>query len=131
MPNLANITISDRELTPVAHTFSPEGEKDGIATFVESGNSLVGNNTLTVSSRDTGKYVKARVRTDMPIVQVETINGIDNDRVVRRLTADTTITLPKSSTLQERKNIIGIHMGAMAADQTDVDKVLTAVEKWF
>lgn len=131
MPNLSNITIADRESTPVDHIFTPHGEENGIATFVESGVSLVGNNTLTISSRDTGTNVKIRVKLDMPVVQTETINSVSFDKVTRRAIADGTFTFAKSSTLQERENAIGLFMGAMSASQTDVNKVLTAVEKWF
>lgn len=131
MPNLSNITVQDRESTPVSHTFSPNGEDAGLAIFVEAGDTMVGNNTLTISSRDTGTNVKVRVKLDMPTVLTETVNGISSPRVVRRSVIDATLSFAKSSTLQERQNAIGIFANTLSASQTDVDKVVTAVEKWF
>lgn len=107
MPNLTNITVNDREST------------------------MIGNNILTISSRDTGTNVKIRIKLDIPVAQTETLNGIDSTRIVRRSVSDETITFSKSSTLQERKNHIGLKYNLMAASQATVDKVLTAVEKWF
>jgi hypothetical protein len=131
MPNLTNITVNDRESTPVAHVFTPDNEAGGIATFIEAGATMIGNNILTISSRDTGTNVKIRIKLDIPVAQTETLNGIDSTRIVRRSVSDETITFSKSSTLQERKNHIGLKYNLMAASQATVDKVLTAVEKWF
>lgn len=131
MPNLTTITVNDREATPVAHPFAPHSEKDGIAVFHESGSSLVGNKSLTISTRDTGSNVKVRVKFDLPVVQTETINGITADKVVRRSVADLVLTFPRSGTLQERKNLVGMLQNLLDAGQAAVDPVITGVETFY
>lgn len=131
MPSLSNITIADREPTPVDITFAPHSEDNGVAAFRESGASLLASKMLTCSSVDNGSKVKVRLKLDFPVAQTETINGISQEVVTRRNYGDVTFTFDKSAPLQERKNVVGLLYGALSAAQTDLDKVVTGEEKWF
>lgn len=130
MPLMSNITINDREITPVAHVFKPYYEENGVAVFKEDAANLVSQNVLTISTRETGGKVKTRVKLDMPLTVTETVNGVDYTKVLDREYADVTFTMSKNSEGSSAKNLIGLLYGALSASQTDVDSVITGAEKF-
>lgn len=130
MPLMSNITVNDREDTPVAHIFKPHYEESGVAFFREDAANLVSQNKLTVSSRESGQKVKKRVKLEMPITVTETVNGVDYTRVVDREFADLTLTLSANSEMSSGKNVVGILANLLLAAQTDVDSVIVGNEKF-
>lgn len=129
MPLMTDITVFDRESTPVAHIFKPYYEDNGVAFYREDGPTLESQNKLSISTRETGGKVKTRVKFDIPIVVTETINGVDHVRVVDREYADFSFTLSKNSALSSADNLIGMGYNLLATSQTDVNSVVNGSEK--
>lgn len=129
MPQAANITINDRESTPVAHIFTPSGVKDQVATFVNLNATMItARERLSLSWRTNAGKHKVRLVLMAPVVATETINGVSVPKQLRVGFADLTLTFADTSTLQERKNIVGLLANALASSQAVVDPVLTNVE---
>jgi hypothetical protein len=132
MPNLSPITVTDRaDPTPVGHVFNPHSEDNGIAVFSKPGSTLMANKLLTISSVENGTKVKTRVKLALPVTQTEILNNVSRDVVVRTSYADVTFTFDKSSTAQERSDTVGMLSSVLAANQADVDPVVTGLEKWY
>lgn len=131
MPAFATITVDDRESTPVAHAFTPRSDSNGVAEFRESTGVPIGDSVLTISLRETSGKYRARIKMAMPTVVTETINGVDYPKVARTAYADLTVTFADSSTLQERKNLIGMFANTLAASQTVPNGVLTSLEEVY
>jgi hypothetical protein len=116
MPNLANVVLTDRKATPVAHTFTPQGiTPAGVATVIESSGVPVGNSKLSVSHRvapASGKH-KTELKLAIPVVVNETINGVTNPRVARTAYADVTFTFEATSTTAERNDLVGMLESAL------------------
>lgn len=81
---------------------------------MESTGVPIGDGRVSVSLRQTaeGRY-KAAIRGSFPIVQNQTVNGVVLPVVVRTGYADVTFTFDKSSTEQERKDVVGMLMSAL------------------
>lgn len=122
MPNLQNLVLTDRATpTPVNHTFTPYGiDANGVGIVQETGATLIGAPRFTVARRVAGKRYHATLRMTVPVVQTETINGIDYPKVVRRAHVDATFTFDEASSEQERKDAVGMFQSAL-----DPSKVLT------
>lgn len=130
MPAHTTLTIDDRESTPVAHAFSPYGTgPNGEALWAETSSVKIGENQLSMSNRrlPNGNYAVKAVLT-MPVLVTETINGVDRSVVERVARATLNFTYHKSSTLQERKNLVGIAYGLLSGSLTAADDVLTGLE---
>lgn len=131
MPQASTITINDRESTPVAHVFTPDSEKDGVWTFREITGVPVGENMLTNSlKRSTGK-IRVRTQIKCPIVQTETVNGISAPTVIRASYGSIELTFAETSTLQERKNLVGLLANALSAAQATLNLVHTENQQYF
>lgn len=114
MPQLQNVVLTDREPTPVSHTFVPKDIVNGVATVVETNGTPIGETKLTISLRGTGTAKrKGRIVLYAPVVQTETINGISRPTVVRTAIAAIDVTFDAASTEQERKNLIGMLHSAL------------------
>jgi hypothetical protein len=132
MPALSTITVLDREDTPVSHSFTPHSVKDGfLATLQENNGSVIDTNVMTISTTSTQTKTKVRIKLAVPIVQTETINGRSVDVVSHVNYIDTSITYDNLSTLQERRNIVGMFANSLGADQTTVDSVVTGLEGFY
>jgi len=133
MPALASITINDRETTPVAHTFVPTdgGGSTGVAVVEEMAAIPEGNKSLSISRRKAGSKFKVRLVLKDPIVVTETINGVARSVVDRTSYADLTFTFDSRSSLQERKNTVGMLYNALASSVTLVDGVVTKLESVY
>lgn len=129
MPQLQNLVLSDRESTPVAHTFVPRDITGGVASVVESTGVPIGENTVTVSLRKTpsGRY-KAVIKGKFPIVQTQDVNGIESPVVVRTAYAELTFDFDQTSTEQERKNVVGMMEDALTSDEPLTNDVLTKLQ---
>lgn len=131
MPALSNIAVNDRESTPVTHTFVPRGSKgDGVQLFVNSSGVPIGDEKLTVSLRESGARTRVRIVLTDPVTVTETINGVDRVQVERVSIANLQLTFDERSTLQERKNLVGMLANALASGAT-LDPVLTQLQDFY
>lgn len=132
MPAMTTITVNDRENTPVAHAFVPaRRSNDGVNTFLRSGDSPAGREKLTLSLKSSSDKTKARLVLAMPVVVDEVINGVVRKAVVRTAYADVTFSYDNLSTLQERKNLVGLVANLLAAGEATVDGVVTQLDDLY
>lgn len=130
MPNLQNLVLKDRAATPVNHTFTPRGiSADGTASVAESTGVPIGNSTYSISIRTTpdGRY-KVTAKLAVPVVQTQTINGVSTPVVVRVARATLTMDYDKSSSTQERKDIVGMLADSLDPAKTLVNSVIVDLE---
>lgn len=115
MPQLESIVLMDDESTPVSHTFVPQAiNKDGVAALKESDGVPLGDNTYTLSIRNTGSLYRVRMLLTIPQVVNETINGVTVPKVVRMASANVNLAFGIESTTQERKNIMAMIADALS-----------------
>jgi len=131
MPQIAPVTLTDRESTPVAHIFTPQEIKDGVGILANTVGVPVGNERLGVSMRYTGSRYKATVTLQVPIVQNEVINGVSYPKVIRTAYAEVNLTFANTSTLQERRNLVGMLQSALASNQALMNPVLTELQSVY
>jgi hypothetical protein len=114
MPQLQNLVLTDRESTPVDHTFTPRDIVNGVGTVTESSGVPIGDNRFSVSlaSTSSGKR-KAILKGVFPVVQDQTINGITEPTVVRTAYATFEFTFDEKSTEAERDNVVGMMMDSL------------------
>lgn len=128
MPSAGSFTVNDRAATPVAHTFVPRVIGSGVALFVESASVPFGERKFTISSRQSSGKYRVRIKGEFPVLVTETVNGVNKPSVIRTAYADTTLTFDQLSSLQERKDAVGMHFNAFATSQTMLDAVITGLE---
>jgi len=128
MANANTITVNDRATTPVAHTFAPRRLENGLASFVEAAAVPIGEKTLTIRWRKSGKRFYQRVTLSAPALVNETINGVAVPTVPRVALIDATFRFDDTSTEQERKDAVGMFQNALAASQAVVDGTLVKLE---
>lgn len=128
MSQAASITVNDRETTPVAHIFAPRMIVPGQATFVESASVPIGEKSLIIRTRKNGSRYYTRVTLAVPVLVMETINGVQVPTVPRVALIDATFRFDDTSSLQERQNAVGMFANALASSQTVVDSTLTKLE---
>jgi len=123
-----NLVINDRAATPVAHTFSPDGDDaNGVHVFSEKTSVPAGNPRFTVSLRKSGGKYRAALRFQLPVVQTQTINGVSSPVVVRTAFIELSTTFDELSTDQERKDAVSFMEKTLAASQTQVNDLLVNV----
>lgn len=132
MPQLQNLVLTDRASTPVAHTFIPRDIVNGVGTVIESTGIPIGDNRFSVSlvKLATGRY-KATLKGVFPIVQTQTINGISTPAVVRTSYCDVTFSFEETSSLQERKDVVGMMETALKPSSALVNDLVTKLESVF
>jgi hypothetical protein len=129
MAQRANLVINDRAATPVAHTFSPDGDdQNGVHVFSEKTGVPAGNPRFTASLRRTGGKYKAGLKLVVPIVQTQTINGVSSPVVVRSGIVEFSTTFDSLSSQQERKDAVGLMANALAAAQAQINSMLVDLE---
>lgn len=130
MPSFASITVNDGEDTPVSHTFLPStiDPKTGVAKLKESDGTPIGDNIVTMSLRETDQYYKGRLLLAMPVVVTETINGVNVPKVSRTAYADLNLSFDKTSTTQERDNVLILLSNMFAGGVTMVDGTFRDLE---
>jgi hypothetical protein len=119
---IATIAVDDASAT--SHNFVPHSRENGITRFEEkSSSSALGFMPLGVSLRENGNGDVDRftLKFEMPVVQTETINGVDYPKVVRTLMAKVEYTLPTGSTLAERQDLNAFVRNLLAS--TDIKDV--------
>lgn len=119
MPQLANLVLKDGAATPVNHTYAPRDITNGIATLEESNGVPIANNRIAVALTRTpqGRH-KATLKGTFPVVQTQTINGVDSPVIVRSAYFDLTFSFSDTSTEQERKDVIALLASALKSDAT-------------
>jgi len=127
MPAFALFAVNDRATTPIAHTFAPRS-KDPLPTWCEAGSMPAGERKFTLFTRKSGEKYRITLRLSNPTVVTEVINGVSVPKVARTQYAETTFTFTADSTLQERKDTVGMHANALGASNTQIDSALTALE---
>lgn len=104
MPAIANISISDGALTPLAHVFAPvstDGSKGKLAN--RAATIPQGYETLTIEVREpTSPTAAYRIIGKMVLPTVGTVEGAD--AVVRSNTINFDFNFSQSSTVQDREN---------------------------
>ncbi len=132
MPELTTLVLTDRESTPVDHTFTRSGGADpnGVYVMRESADVPANSSNVKLSHRRTGNgnYV-TEMRAEFPVVATETINGVNSSKLLRVAFAQIKFTFSKDSTSQERKNAIGMIQSAL--DATDPVSVAAAQTEGF
>lgn len=130
MPTFQNLVLTDRQATPVAHTFVPRSiASDGSATVVESTGTPIGDNkvVITPSRTSTGRY-KVAMDFLFPIVQTQTINGISTPVVVRQTNARLVFYFDQASTEAERNNAVGQIADSLGVSKTLVNDTLVKLQ---
>lgn len=130
MPNMQTLVLTDRATTPVNITFSPRGGIGGVgARLVKAGTSAVGDQIFTIDPRVTpGGRFKATLSLSRPVAQEKIENGVSSYVAVRANRASVTFDFAPDSTLQERKDLIGMVASALDASKTIVNDTLTNME---
>jgi hypothetical protein len=120
-----NLVINDRAATPVAHTYSPDGDdNNGVHLWSEKTTVPAGNPRLTARlASSNGKY-KPSLRLQIPVVQTSTINGVSSPVVVRTAYVDVNFTFDALSSTQERADCVGLMVNALAATQTQINDLV-------
>lgn len=129
MPQLQNIVLTDRQTTPVNHTFTPKDIVSGVGTVIESTGVPLGQSTLTVSSKRTnsGRY-KAILHLKVPVVQDQTINGITKPIIVREAHANVDFTFDEASTEAERNNLVGMLASGLTTGKALIHDAVVKLE---
>lgn len=121
----ASVVINDRAGTPVAHTYSPDGDdKNGVHLFSEKTGVPLSNPKLTASLKNGNGKLKPVLRLNIPVTQTQTINGVSTPVIVRNAYVELSASFDSASTQQERKDAIGLMANAMAASQTILNPFL-------
>lgn len=129
MPQLQNLVLTDRAATPVNRTFTPRDVVANVGTVENSTGVKVGDQTFSISVRRTANNrYKAVLKLAVPTVVNETINGITVPKVDRTAYCDVTFTFDATSTLQERKDIVGMIQSAFDPSKTLVNDVVIGLQ---
>lgn len=122
-----NLVVNDRTSpTPVAHTFSPDGDDaNGVHVFSEKTTVPAGNPRFTASLSQTksGRYTP-KLKLSVPITQTQTINGVSSPVVVRTAYIEVSANFDALSSTQERADAVGLMANAMATAQTQINDLL-------
>lgn len=123
-----NLVINDRAATPVAHTFTPDGDDlQGVHVFSEKTTVPAGNPRFTASLRQSGGKYRSTLRFQIPVVQTQTINGVSSPVVVRTAFVELNATFDALSSEQERKDAIGFIQNTLAPAQTQINDLLVGL----
>lgn len=121
----ANLIINDRAATPVAHTYSPDGDDtNGVHVFSEKTSVPAGNPRFTASLRSSNGKYRPSVKIQIPVVQTQTINGVSSPVVVRTAYGEVNFTFDALSTTQERADLVGLLVNSLAASQTQLNDMV-------
>lgn len=129
MPQLQNLVLTDRAGTPVNHTFTPKGKPNGIAQVVKSDGVPIGDWIYTIGTRKSADRRKVTLKLAVPVVETQTVNGIDTPKIVRTSYVNMEFNFAATSTTQERANVVGMAASSLDASKVLVDSVLVDLEE--
>lgn len=117
------LILKDRASTPVSHTFAPDGEDpNGVHLFSEKTGVPASDPRFTAFlKRSPGKY-KPTLRLAIPATEV-LIPG-QSASIVRTAYAEVSFTFDGMSTLQERKDCVGMTADALLAAQVMINDMI-------
>jgi hypothetical protein len=132
MPALASLTINDREASPGTHIFTPANRlRPGEVKLRRAGVAPIADEYITLSSETLKDgTLKHTYKLIYPTVVTETINGVSQYKEVRRITVDVVIRASGQSTVQERKNALGLLYNSFDASKTVVNDAFMNNEGW-
>lgn len=122
MPAMTNVALTDRESTPVTHTFKPRSLRNDVAELVNSSGVPIGDEKLTLSMKKQGSFYRGEARLLLPVIQTETISGIARPTVVRTAIVSINVSFPEGGTRQERDNAIGLAYALLSDGRAMVDE---------
>ncbi len=121
----ANLVINDRAGTPVAHTYTPDGDDaNGVHLYSEKGSVPAGNPKYSIALRQTGGRYRSSIRLAIPVVQTQTINGVSTPVVVRTSYIEVNTSFDPLSSTQERADCVGLLVNSLAAAQTQINDLV-------
>jgi hypothetical protein len=117
MPQIGTVVLTDRESTPVDHSFLPYGEDaNGVWSLRESSGTPIADNILTLARHRTPNRVKTELRFTFPVAQNEIIDGVSTPKIVRTARARVELDFDITSNTQERDNVVGMVRSALSSD---------------
>ena len=128
MPQLQNLALTDRQATPVVHTFQPESINQNVGSVVENKDVPIGNPRYSISLRQTAKAYKATLKFAVPVVASQIVNGVSTPTVVRTSYVNCEFEFAKTSTEQERKDVVGMFQSSLAPGAVLVDDTLVKLQ---
>lgn len=128
MSALTSFAVNDRESTPVGHTFTPVDNPNGLARFIEAGVVPIADRVYSMSWKKTALRAKVRAVLSDPKVVTETINGVDSTKVMWKNHAEVIFNFDTRSTLQDRKNIVGMLANSLLESVGVLDDTFTGLE---
>lgn len=130
MPEATSVTLTDRATSPVDHEYFRNGGTNGVALFTTREGVLSGTERLSVSVRRSGRS-KVDIRLSRPVTGTATIDGVQRSVVTRVNRAQVVLDFAPDSTLQERKDLVGMLEDLLGTDQTEMTTVMTQVEEFY
>lgn len=127
-----NLVLTDRNATPVAHTFTPDGDDvNGVHLYSEKVTVPAGNPRFSAKlARSNGK-VRSTLRLQVPVVVTTTSSGVESFVISRTAFVEVNCTFDELSTEQERKDAIGMIASSLAASEAQINGLLTqATDIW-
>jgi hypothetical protein len=132
MATFANFTVNDRESSPVAHIFATAGRlsSDTVlwkeAGIVPAGDKTVSGQVVRVPN---GSF-RCRLALKVPLLGTRVADGITTYEVLDEAFFETIVRFSSKSTLQFRKNVMGMGANMLAAAITPVNDAFVNVETW-
>lgn len=114
MPQLQTLSLTDRQSTPVVHAFIPESINQNVGSVVENKDVPIGNPRYSLSLRQTVRSYKASLKFSVPVVVTQTANGVSTPVVTRTSYVNCEFEFDKTSTEQERKDVVGMFQSSLA-----------------
>ena len=120
-----DLVLMDRATTPVAHTFTPDGDDiNGVHLFSEKTPFRAGDPRFSSRLRYTkGKY-RPHLKMAVPIVATQTLNGVASPVIVRMNYVDCQFTFDGLSTPQERADVVGMFYSSLAPGQAMINDLV-------
>ena len=126
MPIMTTVSLADGQATPVTHLFKSYSLVNGVLylrAMAASGLSLAAK-MLSINTRTAGKRKKVKFFLQLPVVQVQTINGVSSPVIVDRDFFEGTFTFGETADNQRRKDVRKLVGGLFADTQVDLVKVI-------
>lgn len=126
MPIMTTVSLADGQATPVTHLFKSYSLVNGVLylrAMAASGLSLAAK-MLSINTRTAGKRKKVKFFLQLPVVQVQTINGVSSPVIVDRDFFEGTFTFGETADNQRRKDVRKLVGGLFVDTQVDLVKVI-------